>query len=54
MPRRTRPSTKIRISIDLTGLDLERCRELAERQSMTLTQVVRESIELAIARGSTR
>jgi hypothetical protein len=43
-----------RIHIKLTGDDYERWREAADRQALTLEQLVRESVELAIARGSTR
>jgi hypothetical protein len=43
-----------RLEIMLTGDDFERWRDAADRQSLTLEQLVRESVELAMARGSTR
>jgi hypothetical protein len=43
-----------RLEIKLTGEDYERWREAADRQALTLEHLVRESVELAIARGSTR
>ena len=43
-----------RLEIRLTGDDYRRWKAAADRQHLGLEQLVRESVELAIARGSTR
>jgi hypothetical protein len=51
MPKKPR---QIRFQITLTGEDVDRWTRLAESQSITLEKLVRESVELAIMRGSSR
>lgn len=52
-PRRTDEET-ITLGLRLTRSERERWRKFALEQSIKLNQMVRESVETAIARGSTR
>lgn len=55
MARMPRPKrTRTRFTIELTDADLVRWHALAQKQGITFEQLVRESVELAIARGSSR
>lgn len=53
-PRTGNKVAEARFEIRLTGDELTRWTKAAEKQGITLAQLVRESVELAIARGSTR
>lgn len=53
-PARAGKVASARFEIRLTGAELETWTAAAEKQGLTLAQLVRESVELAIARGSTR
>ncbi len=53
-PARTGKVADARFEIRLTGTELKSWTAAAEKQGLTLAVFVRESVELAIARGSTR
>jgi hypothetical protein len=52
--RTRRERDKITFTVTIDGLELVRWHELAQQLGLTLEQLVRESVELAWARGSTR
>lgn len=57
--RRTQPRSRLAAStvtfnVTIDGVDLIAWHRLAKAQGITLEQLVRESVELAIARGSSR
>lgn len=54
MAKRKSDRDAVTFSITLTGLELIRWHELARRRGISLEQLVRESVELAWVRGSTR
>lgn len=53
-PARAGKAAEARFEIRLTGQELKDWTAAAEGQELTLAQFVREAVELAIARGSTR
>lgn len=53
-PPRTGKAASAQFNIRLTGDELERWTEAAARQGISLSELVRESVELAIARGASR
>ena len=52
--RRSRRDDHVTFTVTLDGVDLIRWHALAQQQGISLEQLVRESVELAIARGSSR
>lgn len=54
MPRRKSDRDSVTFTIALTGVELVRWHELARKQGLSLERLVKESVELAWARGSTR
>lgn len=53
-PRLGKRARSARLEIRLTGADLARWQAAADRESLSLAELVREAVETAIARGSTR
>ncbi len=53
-PARAGKVASARFEIRLTGPELERWTKAAERRGLSLSELVRESVETSIARGSTR
>ncbi len=53
-PPRTKSAAEVRFEIRLTGKERDRWQAAADRQSLTLAELVRESVETCIARGSSR
>jgi predicted HicB family RNase H-like nuclease len=53
-PPRAKRAASARFELRLTGDELRRWSALAERQGISLAELVRESVEAAIARGSSR
>lgn len=53
-PRRTKHVSEVRFEIRLTGKERDRWQTAADKQGLTLAELVRESVETCIARGSTR
>lgn len=53
-PPRSRKAASARFELRLTGDELKRWTALAEKQGISLSELVRESVEMAIARGSSR
>lgn len=49
-----KPDNRTTFSITLSGADLVRWHALAKRQGITLEQLVKESVEMAIARQASR
>ena len=53
--RRSRlAASTVTFKITIDGVDLIKWHSLAKQQGISLEQLVRESVELAIARGSSR
>lgn len=46
--------TTVRINLKLSGADHKKWQALADRQGISLSEAIREAMELAVARGSTR
>jgi predicted HicB family RNase H-like nuclease len=53
-PPRSKKASDIRFEIRLTGKERDRWQAAADRQGLTLAELVRESVETCIARGSSR
>lgn len=53
-PPRAGKAAEARFEIRLTGDDLRKWTAFADKQGITLAELVREGVELAMARGSTR
>lgn len=53
-PPRAAKSSTVRVELRLTVDERKRWVALAERQGITIAELVRESVETSIARGSSR
>lgn len=53
-PRRRRRDNTTKFTITLDGADLIRWHALAKKQGIDFETLVKESVEMAIARGSSR
>lgn len=62
MPKRKKPGAKpragvvasVRLEVRLTAAERDRWQRLADRQGIPLSELVRESVEMAVARGASR
>ena len=53
-PPRAKRAASARFELRLTGDEVKRWNALADKQGISLSELVREAVELAVARGSTR
>lgn len=53
-PPRAAKRSAARFEVRLTGAELKEWQALADKQGITLAQLVREAVDMAIARGSSR
>ncbi len=53
-PPRAKSAAEVRFEIRLTGKERDRWQVAADKQGLTLAELVRESVETCIARGSSR
>ncbi len=53
-PPRGKSAAEVRFEIRLTGKERDRWQSAADQQGLSLAELVRESVETCIARGSTR